>query len=127
MVGNPRKSPKAALGLTNVETLIDGTGQITIGRLLPIDCVAIANDENISLAMLVRRPGESLSDLPSDQILVGERAARHLHFVKKLASIVAEGEISRNSERAAISKGLQLRVFTSDTSAIAWLLEEVQL
>ena len=63
MAGKPRKSPKPAPGLINVEALINGCGQITIGRLHPFDCVAIANDESSSLAMLVRRPGESLGDL----------------------------------------------------------------
>lgn len=38
-------------------------GQITIGALYPIRCVAIANDGNASLAMLVRREGETLTQL----------------------------------------------------------------
>lgn len=57
-------SPKAlANALANIEFLIDGNGDITIGRAGPIRCVATAADEEQCLAMLQRRPGESLVDL----------------------------------------------------------------
>lgn len=49
--------------LPNIEELVDGEGQITIGTLYPIRCVAIANDGHNSLAMLVRREGETLAQL----------------------------------------------------------------
>jgi hypothetical protein len=49
--------------LANIAELIDTGGQITVGQLYPIACAAIANDEHNSLAMLQRRPGESLHDL----------------------------------------------------------------
>ena len=49
--------------LPNIEELVDGEGQITIGALYPIRCVAIANDGHASLAMLVRRDGETLTQL----------------------------------------------------------------
>lgn len=49
--------------LTNIEALVDGEGQITIGAIYPIPCVAIANDGHNSLAMLVRRDGETLTQL----------------------------------------------------------------
>ena len=38
-------------------------GQITVGVIRPMGCVAIANDAHQSLAMLVRRKGESLPQL----------------------------------------------------------------
>jgi hypothetical protein len=47
----------------NIESLIDGNGDITIGAVASIRCVATAADEDQCLAMLVRRPGESLSQL----------------------------------------------------------------
>ncbi len=57
-------SPKApANALANIEFLIDGNGDITIGRVGPIPCVATAADEDQCLAMLQRRPGESLAEL----------------------------------------------------------------
>ncbi len=49
--------------LPNIEQLVDGEGQITIGAIPPIRCVAIANDGHNSLAMLVRRDHETLAQL----------------------------------------------------------------
>lgn len=49
--------------LPNIESLIDGEGDITIGRVGPIRCAATACDEDQSLAMLVRREGETLEQL----------------------------------------------------------------
>jgi len=43
--------------------LVDGEGEITIGRVGRIRCAAIASDGHNALAMLVRRPRESLHDL----------------------------------------------------------------
>lgn len=66
MSGSRRKSasPKAPPGaLANIEFLVDGNGDITIGRVGRIPCVATAADEEQCLAMLQRRPGESLADL----------------------------------------------------------------
>ena len=51
--------------LPNIEELIDGQGQITIGAIHPLPCVAIASDGRNSLAMLVRRTGETLPQLLS--------------------------------------------------------------
>lgn len=47
----------------DLEWLVDGEGEITIGRLGDIRCAAVAADGHHPLAMLVRRPGESLHDL----------------------------------------------------------------
>jgi len=43
--------------------LIDSGGQITIGAIEPVECAAIANDEHDCLAMLRRKPGETLQEL----------------------------------------------------------------
>jgi len=43
--------------------LIDNGGQITVGALRPIECAAIANDEENCLAMLQRKSGETLQQL----------------------------------------------------------------
>ena len=48
--------------LPYIEDLIGGNGDISLGRIGPIDCAATANDEARSLAMLVRRDGETLVD-----------------------------------------------------------------
>lgn len=58
--GAPKSVPSA---FENIEFLIDGNGDITIGRTGPIRCVASASDEDQCLAMLARRPGETLSEL----------------------------------------------------------------
>jgi len=49
--------------LPNIESLIDDGGDVTIGRVGPIACAATAANEHHSLAMLVRREGETLEQL----------------------------------------------------------------
>ena len=51
--------------LPNVECLIDGDGEITLGPAAGFACTATACEEDRPLAMLVRRNGETL-----DQLLV---------------------------------------------------------
>jgi hypothetical protein len=51
--------------LPNIEFLIDGNGNITIGSVASIPCAATAVDKDTTYAMLVRRDGETL-----EQILV---------------------------------------------------------
>ena len=48
--------------LSNIAELIRH-GQITVGVIRPMGCVAIANDAHQSLAMLIRHKGESLPQL----------------------------------------------------------------
>jgi hypothetical protein len=47
----------------NIEELVNGNGDITIGRIGPVRCAATAADRDQQLAMLVRRPKESLEQL----------------------------------------------------------------
>lgn len=49
--------------MKNIETLVDEGGDISIGPLTPFACVAAASDGSNSLAMLVRRDGETLTAL----------------------------------------------------------------
>ena len=49
--------------LPNIEFLIDGNGEITIGAVGPIAGAATAVNEAQNLAMLVRRDGETLEQL----------------------------------------------------------------
>ena len=49
--------------LENLEALIDSSGQVMVGRIGPIKCAAIVADGDQMLAALVRRLGESLSQL----------------------------------------------------------------
>lgn len=47
----------------NIDALVKAGGEVTIGRIGPVRCCATAADEDQSLAMLARRPGESLEEL----------------------------------------------------------------
>lgn len=66
-----RTSDRAALGsvstsidaLKNITELLNSGGQISLGELPPVRCAAVASDDNNALAMLQRRPGESLHEL----------------------------------------------------------------
>lgn len=49
--------------LAHIAALIDNGGQITLGALNPVKCAAIATDDASCLAMLQRRPGETLQQL----------------------------------------------------------------
>ncbi len=49
--------------MKNIEALIADGGDITIGSIHPIECVATAADASNAVAMLVRRDGETLNAL----------------------------------------------------------------
>jgi ribosome assembly protein YihI (activator of Der GTPase) len=49
--------------MKNIEALIADGGDITLGALPPHECAATAADGSNTLAMLVRREGESLNVL----------------------------------------------------------------
>jgi len=60
---NTAGKPEApSLRLPHIADLI-AYGEITVGRLRPIGCVATACDDDITMAMLVRRKGETLLQL----------------------------------------------------------------
>jgi len=44
----------------NISWLVMNDGDVTVGRAGSVACAATASDEHQCLAMLVRRPGESL-------------------------------------------------------------------
>jgi hypothetical protein len=54
---------RAQLPLPNIDWLIDGAGEITIGAIASIPCAATASDDAQTLAMLVRRDGETFAQL----------------------------------------------------------------
>lgn len=70
--------------LPNIEFLIDGNGDITIGAVGPIPCAATAADEASSLAMLVRRDGESLEQLLLRLDLAIEMATEEQIFIDEI-------------------------------------------
>ena len=56
-----------------------------------------------------------------EQQAIGLLAHRHLAHLEKVASLVPEDKITRVSEAAARSQGMELRVFTALPDALAWL------
>jgi len=59
----PTATGPAPSAFPNIELLLADRGDITVGRLDPIPCVASAANDDMCFAMLQRRPGESLIDL----------------------------------------------------------------
>ena len=57
-----KNSAGSSFYLPNITALIED-GEITVGLLDPIGCVATASDQSNCLAMLVRRKGETLAQL----------------------------------------------------------------
>lgn len=57
-----RDSTAGLRHLPNIAELIED-GEITVGTLDPVGCVATASDGHCCLAMLVRRKGETLNQL----------------------------------------------------------------
>ena len=54
---------KPAKRFRNIDSLVSGDGDVSIGRIGPVRCAAVASDEDQQLAALVRRPRESLEEL----------------------------------------------------------------
>ena len=59
---NGGASDSANAGLPHIAALI-AEGEITVGVLNPVGCVAVATDGHNNLAMLKRRPDETLAQL----------------------------------------------------------------
>lgn len=49
--------------MKNIEALIADGGDITLGAIYPVKCAATAADAHNTIAMLVRRDGETLNAL----------------------------------------------------------------
>jgi hypothetical protein len=56
-----------------------------------------------------------------EQQTIGLLAHRHLAHLDRVASLVPEDKLTRVSEAAARSQGMELRVFTSLPAALEWL------
>lgn len=70
--------------LPNIEFLIDGNGDITIGQVGPVACAATAANEHQSLAMLVRRDGETLEQLLMRLETAVEKAVEEEIFIDEI-------------------------------------------
>ena len=47
----------------HIEEFIESGGHISIGRIAPIKCAAVASDDHNMLAALSRNPGETFNEL----------------------------------------------------------------
>jgi len=63
MANNRRARREVIVKLKNLEFLLDGHGEVTLGRVGPVRCAAVACDEDQQLAALVRDRGESMEAL----------------------------------------------------------------
>jgi hypothetical protein len=72
--------------LSNIEGLIECDGQINVGYINPVGCVAVANDEHNTLAMLKRRPEESFMDLLKRLDHAIECAIEHEEYIDEINS-----------------------------------------
>ena len=84
MAGKTKKRSKPQPGQINIEALIEGGGEITIGPVPPFECVGTATDEHNCLAMLVRQPSESLDDLLQRLDTAIQAAYEHDHFINEV-------------------------------------------
>jgi hypothetical protein len=60
---------------------------------------------------------------PEQQHAIGLLAYRHLSHLQKVASLVPPDKITRVSEAAARSQGMELKVFTGLPEALDWLAQ----
>lgn len=58
-----KSPPKASSPWPHIEELISYDGNISIGRVHPIACAAVASDKHSMLAALARRENESFLEL----------------------------------------------------------------
>lgn len=79
-----KREPELLPHLQHVEFLLAGHGEITLGRIASIECAATACDEDMQLAMLVRRDGETLVQLLTRLNAALELAYERQHFVDEI-------------------------------------------
>lgn len=57
----------------------------------------------------------------AEHYAVGQAVGRHLAHLRRVASVVPPDRITHTSEKTARGVGVNLRVFTSEGTAIEWL------
>jgi len=68
----------------HIEELIECDGNISIGRIEPVTCAAVASDEHNMLAALVRRGGESFLALLARLDQAIDAAMNHETFTDEI-------------------------------------------
>jgi hypothetical protein len=101
------------------------SGGPTLDQFLAfLEMVAVDSAHWSARALLVDLRGVSTLRGFTDQLTMGEAAARQLGHLEKVASLVPEDRVTHNSERVALRAGLNLRVVTDEAEAVAWLQGE---
>ncbi len=94
---SPRSRCSRCVGATTSESptleafVTNGEGNITIGAVRPIPCVAIASDDHNMVVAIVRRPGASLASLlgrPDHRLA---RVIEHDEFVGEIIPLRRSG------------------------------------
>jgi len=68
----------------HIDALVTGGGDVTLGRIGPVRCAAVAADEDQQLAALVRKRRESLEDFLSRLDTAIEDAQEHDQFIDEI-------------------------------------------
>lgn len=59
----------------------------------------------------------------TDQFFIGDVVGQKLQHLKKLASLVRDDPESYNSPKVAVRQGVNIRTFSNEEEAVAWLEE----
>ena len=68
----------------NIDSLVRGNGDITVGRIGPVECAAVASDGDRQLVALVRGRREPFEDLLSRLDLAIKRALEEDDFLDEI-------------------------------------------
>ena len=114
------------------ELNISRSGRFAVAQVTALAFTEVAGEVLAEIERATREAGDQrlLIDLldvvgtfePAFQRELGMLAFKHLSHLKKVASLVPQEKVTHLSEEAAQDQGLQLRVFTTLTDAVTWLL-----
>lgn len=101
------------------------TGDPTVGQLLSLlHLLGVDSESWEQDRALVDLRGVRTDFTREEQFRFGEDAAASLSHMKRIASLVPAGRITRVSEKAARRNGANVCVFDDEAAAIAWLLQD---
>jgi hypothetical protein len=98
-------------------------GDPSLGQILSfLELLAVETQQWTHGRLLADLRGITSLQSFTEQFTLGEQAAGKLNHLQRIASVVPPDRITRNSERPARQKGLDLKVFGSEDEAVQWLL-----
>jgi hypothetical protein len=100
------------------------TGAPSLGQILSfMELLAVESQSWNHGRLLADLRGVTTIRSFTEQFTLGEEAARKLKHLRRIASVVPPERLTRNSERPARQRGLDLKVFTDEAEALQWLLD----